>query len=125
MDDSVNSTEFAKLDSTLVVTLHESHLRDALIVQQVKESILAQLKDGSVQNVVLNLGNVEFVGSIAFLAFLGIRRYPTVDKILLSNLRANVREVFVMCRLLAGANNPAAPFTEVESVADALKYLGE
>jgi len=125
MSDSGTNTEFAKFESTLVVTLLEPQLRDAFTVQQVKESILAQLKDASVQNVVLDLGKVEFVGSIAFLAFLGIRRFPTVDKILLCNLRENVREVFVMCRLLAGANNPSAPFTEVESVADALKHLGE
>lgn len=125
MSDSVSNTEFAKFESTLVVTLHEPKLRDAATVQLVKDSILAELKDGSIQNVILDLCHVEFVGSVAFLAFLGIRRFPTVDKILLCNLRENVREVFVMCRLLSGANNPSAPFTEVESVAAALKHVGE
>ena len=125
MNHADTETEFAEFDSTLVVTLHELRLRDSETVQRVRDAILARLKDGSVQNVVLDLSHVEFVGSIAFLAFLSIRRYPTIDKILLCNLRENVREVFVLCRLLAGASNPAAPFTEVESVAEALKLLGE
>lgn len=124
MSDSEASTEFAEFESTLVVTLHEQRLRDSDTVQRVRESILERLKSDLVQNVVLDLGKVEFVGSIAFLAFLSIRRFPTVNKIMLCNLHENVREVFVLCRLLAGANNPAAPFTEVESVAEALKQLG-
>ncbi len=125
MSDNLASTEFAVFDSTLVATLHDVRLRDVDTVQRVREAITERLKDGSVQNVVLDLANVEFVGSVAFLAFLGIRRFPTVDRIVLCNLRENVREVFVLCRLLAGASNPSAPFSEAESVADALKQLGE
>ncbi len=67
------------------------------------------------------LGGCRLCRSVAFLAFLAIRRFPTVDKILLCNLRDHVREVFVLCRLLNGTGTERSPFTEAASVADALK----
>jgi anti-anti-sigma factor len=116
--------EFARFGSTLVVTIHDARLEDTEIVQRLKVAVLAQLKEGSVQNVVLDVAALEFVGSIGFLAFLAIRRQRTVDRILLCNLQENVREVFALCRLLSGANYPRAPFLEAKSVAEALKQLG-
>jgi anti-anti-sigma factor len=115
--------DFARFGSTLVVTIHDVQLRDTESVQQLKEAILAQLKEGSVQNVVVDAAAIEFVGSVGFLAFLAIRRQRTVDRIFLCNLHENVREVFALCRLLATANYLEAPFLEAKSVAEALKQL--
>ncbi len=125
MTEGNRATECSTFDSTLVVKILEVQLRDIAVVQKVRSEIESNLKDGSIQNVVLDLSAVDFVGSVAFLAFLAIRRFPTVDKILLCNLREHVREVFVLCRLLNGAGNERSPFTEVASVADALKLLDE
>jgi anti-anti-sigma factor len=114
---------FARFGTTLVVTIPNVQLRDAETVQRLKEAILLELNEDSLQDVVLDVGAVEFVGSVAFLAFLANRRERPVNKIFLCNLRENVREVFVLCRLLGDAEHSQAPFLEATSVAEAIEYL--
>ncbi|MFO1063934.1 MAG: STAS domain-containing protein [Pirellulales bacterium] len=111
--------------STLSAVVLSSQLKDSKCVDQLKKELMAALAVGSCTNVILDLSNVQFIGSIAFLAFLSIRRLAGIQRVILTGLTDQVREVFSICRLIPTVNSPTAPFEECESVADALHMCGE
>ncbi len=104
----------------LVLTIHEPKLRDLLVVQSLKEQMLNEVEKYQASKVLLNMQHVQMVGSVAFLAFLGLRRQPTVDRVILCHTRPEVLELFQLCKLIANANHKAGPFEAVATIADAL-----
>lgn len=119
----MTSTEFVYRDLNLIVTVVEQQMRDLQVVQRVKQEILEAIQLNDIRNVILDLSRVEFVGSVAFLAFLSIRREPGVGRVFVCNLTEPVREVFSLCKLIPGPHNPTAPFEEATSVEGALELL--
>ena len=75
------------------------------------------------KDVVLDLGKAKFIGSIGFLAFLGVRRELPNGRIVLCNLFQPVRDMFVVSRLIQTASNPGAPFEVAETKEAALERL--
>jgi hypothetical protein len=65
---------------------------------------------------------VDFIGSIGFLAFLGIRRAPGIENAILCNLNENVKELFLLCRLIPSDKQSNAPFQVAASVPFALEW---
>ena len=71
------------------------------------------------------LGRVQFIGSIGFLAFLAMRRVPGVQNVVLCCLNENVKELFMICRLIPSANVSSAPFQDSASVQSALEWCDD
>ncbi len=124
MSENIAMTEFSTTGSSLIVTILEKRMRDAGPVQQIKDEILSAITAHSPRNVIVNLQQVEYVGSVAFLAFLAIRRQGSIERIVLCNLADNVREVFQLCKLIPDGTRPGAPFEVAESLAAATASLG-
>jgi anti-anti-sigma factor len=124
MSDTISAINIVSNGSTLVATILEQRMRDAASVQQIKDEMLSAITATTPTAVIIDLQNVEFVGSVAFLVFLSVRRQPSVQRIILCNMLANVREVFQLCKLIPGPHNSSAPFEVAGSVADAEALLG-
>jgi hypothetical protein len=74
------------------------------------------------------MGRVEFIGSIGLLAFLGIRRLPDIENVVLCNLDENVKEIFMICRLISNDKMSKAPFqlaTSIEYALERCNALGD
>lgn len=123
---SSNNTVACAVDrSTLVVTVLVEQLRDITIVQSLRDGILAAIETSQVSNVVIDLQNVKNIGSVAFLAFLAIRRHSGIDRIVLCNLSELLQELFQMCKLIATSGGKSAPFEQAANVQEALKMCGQ
>lgn len=125
MNDSHSTVACSVHGSTLVATILMKQLRESDAIQQLKDELLAAVTFAKPRNVVIDLSNVEFVGSVGFLVFLRVRREPSVGRIVLCNLNDNVRGAFLICQLIPDNFRKSAPFEEAATTHDALQRCGE
>ncbi len=119
---SDNSTVSCELEgSVLVVNVLPEQLRDYPVVQALREGVIAAIEQTKVKHVVIDLSRVKHLGSVAFLAFLAIRRQSGIDRIVLCGLSEFVQELFRMCKLIASAGGKNAPFEQAATREEALK----
>lgn len=107
----------------LVVTVVSRQIRDAGVAYALRDEIIALLDSAESQDLVLDLKNVEFIGSIGFLAFLGVRRHLDGRRIVMCNLAPTVREMFTICKLIATDQTIVAPFESATTLEAALARL--
>lgn len=124
MTESTALLEVKDLKGTLVLTILTDQLRDFDVVQKVKEAMLVSVKAANPSAVVLDLKHVHLLGSIAFLAFLAIRRQGHVERVVLCEMTGLVQELFTICRLIPSEGHPTAPFETAKTVDAALAQLG-
>lgn len=110
-------------DATLVVLLQDTRLRDAETCYALRDEILAAIDAAGAENVVLDLSQVEFLGSVGFLAFLGVRRRITSGRLILCGMSENIRELFRVCALISHDPVKPGPFEEAKTVETALASL--
>jgi hypothetical protein len=104
----------------LVVAVKEATLRDPPLCYALRDEILSAIDSAKVDNVVLDLSAVEFIGSVGFLAFLAARRHLADGRIFLCGMSENIREMFRVCALVSRDPSKSGPFEEAESVESAL-----
>ncbi len=114
---------FASYGSILVATIEAAQMRDFNLVQEIKGALIKGITEGKPRQVVLDLRNLEFIGSVGFLAFLAARRLPGVEKIILCEMRDNVRDTFSLCRLVSENPGDQVPFIARQTVESALASL--
>ena len=111
--------------SVLLVTVQLTEIRDTKTAYDFRDAVIAQLERQPAVHVVFDCAAVKFIGSVGFLAFLGVRRKQPTGRIVLCNLGPQIREMFEICRLLARDElDTAAPFEGVETLETALTTLG-
>lgn len=120
MMDTPNVVSCRVEDQTLIVSVTAKQLRDIVIVNALRDGVLQAIEQSKVKNVIMDLSKVEQIGSVAFLAFLSIRRQSGIDRIILTNLCDFVQELFAMCKLIATGNGKSAPFLQADNVEAAL-----
>lgn len=106
--------------SCLIIKVLESQMRDFAKVIQIKEAIITAVREMLPKTVIIDLSRMHFVGSVGFLAFLAIRREPTVENIVLCELDANVHKVFSVCRLIPEGVDASAPLQLADTVEAAI-----
>jgi len=117
-----NATVTCSLEGTvLMVDVLPEQLRDFSVVQSLREGVVAAIEQTKVNHVVIDLSRVKHIGSVAFLAFLAIRRQSGIDRIVLCGLSEFVQELFRMCKLIASTGGKSAPFEQAATREDALK----
>lgn len=120
-----NSTVTCSLEGTvLVVDVLPEQLRDFSVVQALREGVIAAIEQTHVKHVVIDLSRVKHLGSVAFLAFLAIRRQSGIDRIVLCGLSEFVQELFRMCKLIASGGGKSAPFEQAATRDEAVKMCG-
>lgn len=108
--------EIAPHSSCLVIKILESQMRDFAKVIQIKGAIVTAVREVLPKTVIIDLSRLTFVGSVGFLAFLAIRREPTVENIILCNLDANIYKVFSVCKLIPDGADASAPLQVADTV---------
>lgn len=117
-----NSTVSCVLEGTvLIVDVIPEQLRDISVVQSLREGVIAAIEQTNVKNVVIDLSRVKHIGSVAFLAFLAIRRQSGIDRIVLCGLSEFVQELFRMCKLIATPGAKSAPFEQAATRQEAIE----
>lgn len=99
-----------------IAILQES-LKDSSTSYEVRDQIVAALKEHSAKAALLDLTQVKFIGSIGFLAFLGLRRELPDLRLVLCGMTQPIHDAFSICRLIADAPDMVAPFEVAADVA--------
>jgi anti-anti-sigma factor len=107
----------------LVVTIRDRELRTAEVCHAVRDELGAAVTHAGAHQLILDLSDVQFLGSIGMLVFLGARRLPQMGRIVLCHLSPHLREVFLLCRLLSEAPGSAGPFEQAATVEEAVALL--
>ena len=104
--------------------MHESNGQRSVVHLKVPRLVLeGRCSNGEVgpnkplQNLLVDLEQVEFIGSIGFLVFVGLRRVLSKGRIVLCCPRAPVQDAFLACRLISAEPGGAAPFDVAADVA--------
>ncbi len=113
--------EVTQHGTTLVLKICREQMREFDVVQGVKEAMLAEVQKHQPSVVVLDLRSVQLLGSIAFLAFLAVRRQPSVKRVVLTEMSNLVHELFAICRLIPTEGHAHAPFETARTVDAALE----
>ncbi len=114
--------EHAVHGKNVVITLLDERIRDQERVTQIKDAMIDVVSTHPCKNLIIDMSRVEFVGSIGFLAFLAIRRASGIENAILCNLDENVKELFLLCRLISSDKVFNAPFQVASSVPYALEW---
>ena len=109
-------------ENILVVSILAETMRDQEVVNRIRDSMSAVVGQANCNSLIIDVDHVQFIGSIGFLAFLAMRRIPGVQSIVLCNLQPNVRELFLLCRLIPHSNEESAPFNEATTLPSALEW---
>lgn len=107
----------------LVATIMVDQLRDAILVYALRDELVSLLNSTDAQSLVLDLEKVRYIGSIGFLAFLGVRRHLGNSRIVLCNMSETTRQMFLVCRLIPSDAANEAPFEVESTVPSALTRL--
>ncbi|MFO0905481.1 MAG: STAS domain-containing protein [Pirellulales bacterium] len=108
---------------TLVAAVSLEQIRDALQTYALRDELQAMIESSKPRDVVVDMSNVKFIGSVGFLAFLSVRRQLTTGRIILANLSENLQKLFALCRLIPTEKASVAPFEVAADVAAALGRL--
>ena len=108
----------------VVITILEERIRDPEKVTEIKDAMTEVVSNSVCKNLIIDMGRVQFIGSVGFLAFLAMRRVPGMQNVVLCSLNENVKELFVICRLIPSNNASSAPFQDSASVQSALEWCG-
>lgn len=99
------------------IAILEESLKDSATSYGVRDEIVAALKGQEPTALLLDLAQVKFIGSIGFLAFVGLRReFPEV-RLVLCGMSQPIHDAFEVCRLIADTPNMVAPFEVAADVA--------
>lgn len=111
-------------DGILVANILLPEISDTETAYAFRDEIIAYLGKHPVSHIVFNTGQVKFIGSVGFLAFLGVRRQLPKGRIVICNMAQGIREMFEVCRLISqqGATK-AGPFEAANTLTDALEML--
>ena len=104
----------------LIVAVLEKELRDFKVCHDLKDEILAAIDKENPTDIGLDLKNVNFVGSVGFLAFLEARRRLPDGRLMLFNVSERVEEVFRVCGLASRSATTPARLEIVASLDDVL-----
>ena len=111
-------------DGVLTVLVLLGEIRDSHTAYAFRDEVIAEMKQATTRDVIFDLSRVRFIGSVGFLAFLGVRRQLSGGRIVLCHMSDSIREVFQVCRLIANSDKGAkAPFEEAETLHDARRML--
>jgi anti-anti-sigma factor len=94
----------------LVVTINVGEVRTAETAYDLRDEIRSLFDAAGARHLIVDARNLAFMGSVGFLAFLGIRRHLPEGRIVLCNLAEPVRHAFYVCRLIPVNDKEATPF---------------
>jgi len=111
------------IGDTLVVTLRVDQIREAVVAYELRDELLSLIEATKAHNVLMNMEQVEFIGSIGFLAFLAVRRRLAEGRVVLCQMSKPLQQMFAVCRLIPSGPVSVAPFEVEETLNEAVARL--
>lgn len=107
-------------DGVLVVMIAIGEIREPATAYDLRNEMLALVKEAKCRHLVIDARNLIFIGSVGFLAFLGVRR-ELKGRIVLCHLSDAIRDSFAVCRLIPTGDDRVAPFETADTLDEALR----
>lgn len=109
-------------EAVLVVTISVGEIREPAVAYDLRNEILALLREAKCRHLIIDARNLVFLSSVGFLTFLGVRR-ETAGRIVLCNLADAIRESFAVCRLIPTGDDRVTPFEVADTLEAAISQL--
>lgn len=111
--------------NVLAIEILTPEIRDDVTAYALRDEMVSLVDRAEPDHVVLDFERVTFVGSIGFLAFLGLRRHQESGRIVVCNFSDSIRGIFELCRLIAKDPSATSPFLVADSLQAALARCAE
>ena len=105
----------AEDDGAFTLTIQVDQIRDPKTSTALRNEMINLVDPISPKCVIINFEHVRFMGSIGFLALMGLRRHLADSRIVLCCLSKSLREVFEVCGLIANDSNEEVKFEVAET----------
>lgn len=115
-----------KQEGVLILTVELEQVRDYLVAEELRYEMVHAVKSRQSDLVVLDLGQMTFMTSLACVAFIGVKQAlrDTGGRIALCNMSDFIRKVFHAKRLLTRSPHSGnVAFEEADTLEDAVALL--
>lgn len=111
-------------EGVVTATILVSQIRDPLVVDSLRTSILQAIDASDARSVIIDFSNLKLMVSMALLAFLAVRRRIGGGRVVFCEMRPEIIEILDICRLIPRGNVTTAPFEIAQSIKDARERCG-
>ncbi|QDV45880.1 STAS domain protein [Stieleria neptunia] len=120
MTENENPFVQASFDGTsLVLDIQTDQIRDSETASTISREMIALAKENQAKRLVIDMSQVRFMGSVGFLALMGLRRHLDEPVIILCGLSEHLKDILEACKLISRDPKEEAMFTMAETVENA------
>ena len=106
-----------------LIRITTGHLREPQVCYGVRDEIQSALDPTQTEHVLLDMQDVEFVGSIAFLVFIALRRLLPTGQIVLCGMTPPIKDAFRASHLISESPHTRGPFDFAPTVDAGVEQL--
>jgi anti-anti-sigma factor len=108
----------------LTLKVEVPELRDPELAYAVRDELVDIVADEGVKNLVVDLADVTYMGSVGLLALLSVRRLAFVERIVICNVNDPLRGIVLTSRLAGPTADRTKPFELASDLEQAEALLG-
>lgn len=114
-------------NDVLILTLELDQVKDYVLAEELRFELMHAVKLSLRRKIVVDLHKMEFMTSLACVAFLGVKAGVREHggRLMLCNMSEFIRKVFNAKRLLSPSYYGSVAFEEAETLEDAMQRLSE
>ncbi len=111
----------------LILEVQLSKITQYEAAQSMERALIEAAQASHATKVIVDLDKVEFMSSVGYMPFIGLRKsvHEAGGRLVLCNLNEMIKEMFDTTRLLINPSSPNAPFEYAESPDGALRLLAD
>lgn len=125
---TTNKTPYASgtvRNHVLVIRILVREIRDPKISYALRDEIVALVESAEFRDLVVDMGEVTFMGSVGLLGLLAVRRRVAPGRMLICNVSKAIREMLELCLLVSSDPGKTAPFEAVPTLDEAMSRLSK
>jgi anti-anti-sigma factor len=109
----------------LILTIEPYRISEYEMAEAVGRELLAAALERQATKVVVDMGNVQYMGSVGYGPFITLRAriHENGGRVILCNMSPVIKELFETTRLLINPHNPQSLFEFTDSVETAISML--
>jgi len=111
-------------DGVLVATVTIGEVREPDLAYDLRNELLNLVKSANTEHLIIDARNMISIGSVGFLAFLGVRR-ELKGRIVLCHLSQPLQESFAVCRLIPSGDRTDTPFEVADTLESAVGMFSQ
>ena len=125
MPDSFQHIQAAVNRGVVVLTLSVKELQDYDVAKEVESEFVKAYTDAGLSNVIVDVGQLEFLASVGFWPFVGLyhKVKESGGRMVLCNLSEFVENMLMRTQMLINPHAERALFLKADSVDDAVELL--